>query len=659
MISGLCRVYIPPSATVGSFAIQIFESTSGGAHTFNISSAGALTVSGANTSAVDRSTDYTTTYTEGRWVWFGFNIPANFIGGGAVDAVLFYDNNGTWTSATVSVTDVDPTGTLGNTSGAISIVNNTDGAIVVGPVYIWSGSAAPDSAAEFQSIANGTVTPGSFTDLQFSATLRDNTTDTIGNVSASSSTGTTFVTQDGLPSWFGVRHHALVDLDPSREAETSGLSTIANRALTGGNWTTPAGMGSPPIVTNPYGVRCAYLGEDPGVNTNRAWDAPANGPIAHNQYCTLIYVFGACAGPGSTAWNLLATGATDLQFQLLGLGRFGLNGNITDATHRATATPSVYICRVSASPVNHWHGTFGKVTHASFVPGAGTPTSGTMRVGAPTGSTTTVARMWVQRVILIEGNLTDAEADDVLAHLGKHHNCRHYRAGFSRLIAAEGQSSLAGTWDSRDKMGFVHRSAGRAPKSTIVFNSATGGQTFTNHNADRDNTVSYYAATLCPGATSKTFIGQMGSNDLNVAVPSGATLLTSLDSYLNGNASGSGTTGNAISTLYDKIILLQIAPRQSDVALQADFATQVGVYHAGLQGTANVDRVVSSYYTNYGVGGDWSNNPTYYHEAVNGVHLNSAGHDLYWTIGNVRLRLAGFLGGAISNIKKRILELGV
>lgn len=657
-IAILARVYIPPSASTGTLSIQIQDSAGGGIHALSVGSSGGLAVQAANTTASDRTTDYTTTYTEGRWLWMGAFIPANFIGGGAVDASLFVDTNGTWGAATVSASDPDPGGTIGDTSGTVTISNGLNAAAVVGPVYVWAGPNSPDTAAEFESVAKGTATPESFTDLMFAATLRDDTTDTFGvDVTASTTTGATFVTQNGLPSWAGVRHHALVDIDPSRENVVSSLSTIANRALTGGDWTTPAAMGSPPIVTNPYGARVAYLGEDPGVNTNRAWEAPANGPLVHNQYCTIVYVFGAISGPGGTAGNLLATGATDLQLQLLGLGRFGFNSNITDATHRATATPSVFAAKLSSSPVVHWHGTFGKVTHASFTAGATTRTSGTMRLGAPTGSTTTVARIWLGRAIVFEGHLSDTEVDEVIASLGAHHRCRHYRARVSNLLAFEGQSSLAGTWDSRDKMGFAHRIGGNASPNTIVFTSATGGQTFSNHNADRDSTVSYYAATLCPNAIRKTFIGQMGSNDLDVAVPSGSTLLTSLDSYLNGNASGSGTTGNAISTLYDKIGLLQVAPRQASTATQADFATQVAVYNAGLASTANVDKVSSSYFQNYGAGGDWSSNPTYYHENPNGVHLNSAGHDLYWTVGGVKAAFASILGSAGNAVKNLILGI--
>jgi hypothetical protein len=632
MVSGLCRVYLPPSTSTGSLAVQITDSTSGGVHQFSVSSAGALNVQGCATSALDRATDFTNTYTEGRFVWFGFNIPTNFIGGGAVNAALFIDVNGTWTAATVSATETDPTGTIGDTSGAITVSNGTNAAVLVGPVYLWAGAAAPDTAAEFQSVANGTVTPGSFTDLVFATTLRDDTTDTVGGVTASSSTGATFATQNGLPSWSGVRHHRLIDIDPSRETSIGVLTSIANRALTGAAFTAPTAMVGGEIVDTPYGNRVAYLGEDRGTNTNRAWEAPANGPLLHTQYCTTVAVLGVQSGPGSTAWNILATD-TDLKVQILGLGRFGYNGTITDTLHRVTSTPAVYATTTTSSGVAHWHGTWGKHTNVTTLASA---TTGTIRLGALTTSTTPNARIWLSRLLVFEGTLSDAEVAELITSLGLHHGCRHYVPGVSRLIGSEGQSSLAGTWDDHARAGALHRIAGLAPRTTIVFPSATGGQSFTNHNSERDASVSYFAATLCPAAKRKTFLAQVGSNDLDAAV-TGATLLGTLDSYLNGNASTGGTVGNAISALYDRIVLLEIAPRYVSGTTQASYATEVAVYNAGMRSIANVDRVIPSLFTNHGAGGDWFNNPTYYHETEitgganqNGVHLNPTGHDLYW-----------------------------
>lgn len=644
-VSILTRVYSSPASSSGTLVVGVGDDAASGLHSVRIDSSGGVSVQAVKAPGTTRTTSYTNTLTEGRWYWLAARIPANYFGGGSVDAQLWLDVDGTWTAATVSSTGADPGGTIANTGGQVSVTNGLNAACVVAPLWIWSGVDAPDTAAEFRAVALGSTAPDAYTGLVFAATLRDDSTDTYGvDVTAGTSTGTTWASQSGLPSWSGVRHHRLVDIDPSRETSLGILSSITNRALTGNAWTAPTAMVGGEIVDTPYGQRAAYLGEDGGVNTNRAWEAPASGPIVHNRYCTIVYVFGAQSGPGGTAWNLFATGATDLQLQLLGLGRFGFNSNITDATHRATATPSVFVAKSSDAPMEHWHGTFGKVTHGSFncgndkdVPSPGdpaggpTPTSGTMRLGTATGSTTTVARIWLSRFVLFEGHLTDTEVDEVIASLGAWHGCRHYTAGVSRLIAGEGQSSLAGTWDSHAKGGALHRIAGLAPRTTIVFNSATGGQTFTNHNADRDATVSHYAVTLCPAAAKKTFIGQMGSNDLNVVTPSGSTVLTSLGSYLNGNASSGGTVGNAISTLYDRIVMVKISPRYADTATQADFAAQVAVLNAGLAGTSNVDRVLETYFTNFGAGGDWSNNATYYWETPNGVHLDDAGHDLYWS----------------------------
>lgn len=630
-VSILTRVYSSPASSSGTLVVGIGDDVASGLHSIRVDSSGGVSVQAVAPPGTTRTTTYTNTLTEGRWYWLAARIPANYFGGGAVDVSLWIDIEGTWTAATVNTTGADPGGTIANTGGSVSITNGLNAACLLSPVYVWAGVDAPDTAAEFRAVALGSTAADAYTGLVFSATLRDDTTDTYStDTIASNITGATFVTQNGLPSWSGVRHHRLVDIDPSRESSLGILSSITNRALTGNAWTAPTGMVGGEIVDTPYGQRAAYLGEDGGTNTNRAWEAPASGPIVHNQYCTIVYVFGAQSGPGSTAWNLFTTGATDLQLQLLGLGRFGFNSNITDATHRATATPSVFVAKLSGSPVDHWHGTFGKVTHASFTPGSTTRTSGTMRLGTSTGSTTTVARIWLNRFILFDGHLSDTEVSEIIASAGAWHGCRHYTAGVSRLIAGEGQSSLAGTWDEHAKGGLLHRFAGLAPRTTIVFNSATGGQTFTNHNADRDTTVSYYAATLCPAAVRKTAVLQVGSNDLNVLSPSGTTVLSSLDSYLNGNASGSGTNGNAISTLYDRVVMVKISPRHADTATQADFAAQVAVLNAGLATTSNVDRVLETYFTNFGAGGDWSSNPTYYWESPNGVHLDDVGHALYW-----------------------------
>jgi hypothetical protein len=631
-ISFLCRVFIPTAATADSISFQ-FNGDPGGTIQIIVDHAGTVQVYVSN--GGERTTDYSTTIPVGRWVWLAVRIPANFFSGGAVDASAWYDNNGTWTALSVSATSADPGGSLPNTSGDVAIYNNMDGNSLLGPAYGWAGADAPDTAAEFRAIALGTADPAAYTGLIFAAELTGTATDTWGtDVAASVETGVAFVTSPGLPDTIRLICHTLRDYNFS-DLPVGAAAAVTNLALTGGDLATAASMTAADVVDNPYGVRAAYMGaQEGGAGNNRALDSAANGPIIRNDYVTIVVVGGTWHGAdGSTVNTLLDTGSTDLRLDMLNLNRLGLNANTTDALHRVPSTPHVEVIRLAvATPVDHWIGNDGLQSHASFVCGSGTRESQTFRIGGALGTTSTNTRFWYQRVIVFEGAISDTHIAEIIASLGDYHNCRHYTAGRSNLLTGEGTSSFAGTWDHNNKGGAFHRFASQAPPTTIVYSFPTSGHTMTEILVSDDTTVRYVSETLHPGALKKTMATQFARNDAEAGTAS-ATIITNIETFAAAN-----------TPYYDRWIAFEAHPSWFS-ASQAARATVLEEVNAALYTIAGVDRVVPSYFRNWGVGGDWSNNPDNYVESPSGIHLDSGGHDVSWANAWARYAQAEFSDG--------------
>lgn len=548
LVSMLMRVYVPPSATSGTLTIGV-GATGGVRHKFTVGADLALGVASGNTVGGTRTATYSTTNTEGRWIWYAVLIPANYIGGGAVNPSLWYDANGTWSTAAGASSGSDPTGTIGDTAGTVQITNGTNAAVVVGPVYLWAGADSPDTLAEMRSVALGSTAPETFTGLVFRSTLAGVYADTVGSA-AGAPTGGALVDLSGLPSWFGVRHHALHRYNFVGSSGT--ITSKTNGALTGGNLVVPAGFTGARGGTWPdgrSGVRVGNGQPDTGfVNMALEADTADTGrPLVHSQYCTIVIVGRADVCNRTNAFTPVATnaGADVMRTRIHGLlrpsVRSGGGGDVaTDL--RVPASSSVLVWRCNGSSVDYFiNGRKSAVSSSVLASGTGT----NLRIGCLTTAASELADMVIQDVITIEGDVVDADIAELTQSLAIYHRAVIYP---TEVWVIDGASSAAGAHDLATIGGLEARMSKWRPKA-VIYSRGIGGFDLTTALTDYSAMGDTIATSLHPGLRKSALLWY----DSN-GIESGDTLISIQTEYTT-------LVGNYRASGYTNIVAVEVHPR--------------------------------------------------------------------------------------------------